>query len=134
MKTVVSTGLVAMLAIALAAPAQAATVKQVTGGCHDGDFSGLFTLRYETSGGYHHPIGAITSSGPYIGDSGNLLLRIFYRDGFTTHTVYTRSIPTTGSTSTTLPSGIDVPVTAVGSASTKFDNGTNSCVATVPIT
>ncbi|WP_410674349.1 hypothetical protein [Amycolatopsis sp. cmx-4-68] len=135
MKTAVLAGLLAITAAAAmpAAPAQAATVKQVTSSCRSGDFGGTFTLRYETSGGSYHPIGAITTSGPYIGDSGTLSLRIYYRVGATTHTVYTRSTPTTGSTSETLPSGLDVPVTAHGSASATFDNGLTSCVATVPI-
>ncbi|WP_370963015.1 hypothetical protein [Amycolatopsis sp. cg9] len=136
MKTAIRAGLAALVAGAtvLATPAQAATLTQKTGVCHSGDFGGSFTLKYETSGGFHHMVGATTSSGPYIGDAGNLLLRISYRDGFTTHTIYTRSVPTSGSTSLTLPSGLDVPVTAVGNASTTFDNGTDSCVATVSIT
>jgi hypothetical protein len=135
MKTAVLAGLVALTAAAVvAAPAQAATVKQVTSSCRSGDFGGTLTLRYETSGGSFHPIGAITTSGPYIGDSGGtLLLRIYYREGVSTHTVYTRSTPTTGSTSETLPSGLSVPVTARGNASATFDNGVTSCVATVPI-
>ncbi|WP_410632359.1 hypothetical protein [Amycolatopsis sp. cmx-4-83] len=136
MKTAIRAGLVAALAGAtvLAAPAQAATITQKTAVCHSGDFGGSFTLRYETSGGYHHMLGATTSSGPYIGDAGNLLLRISYRDGFTTHTIYTRSVPTSGTTSLTLPPGVDVPATALGTASTTFSNGTDSCIATVPIT
>ncbi|NBH10220.1 hypothetical protein [Amycolatopsis sp. SID8362] len=136
MKTAIRAALAALVAgtTVLAAPAQAATITQKTGVCSTGTFGGSFTLRYETSGGYHHMLGATTSSGPYIGDAGNLLLRIFYRDGFTTHTIYTRSIPTSGTTSLTLPSGINVPVTAVGNASTTFANGTESCVATVSIT
>ncbi|WP_290062593.1 hypothetical protein [Amycolatopsis solani] len=136
MKTAIRAGLAAALASAtvLAAPAQAGTISQKTGVCTSGSFGGSFTLKYETSGGYHHMIGATTSSGPYIGDAGNLLLRISYRDGFTIHTIYTRSVPTSGTTSLTLPSGLDVPVTAIGSAATTFSNGTDSCVATVPIT
>ena len=133
MKTVVRAGLVAMLATALAAPAQAATVKQVTSICRTGGFSGTFTLRYETSGGYHHPIGSITTSGPYIGDVGTQSLRISYLDGLGTHTVYTRVSPATNGTES-LPAGLTIPVTARGTASTTFDSGTTSCVATVPIT
>lgn len=134
MKTVVRAGLVAMLATAaLAAPAGAATVKQVTSTCHAGAFGGTFTLRYETSGGYHHPIGSITTSGPYIGDSGTQSLRISYLDGLGTHTVYTRVGPATNGTAS-LPAGLAIPATARGTAATTFDNGTTSCVATVPIT
>ncbi|WIX99502.1 hypothetical protein QRX60_36430 [Amycolatopsis mongoliensis] len=135
MKTVVRAGLVAMLATALAAPAQAATVKQVTSTCHAGEFGGTFTLRYDTSGGYHHPLGAITTAGPYIGDVGTESLRISYRDGLGTHAVYSRVSPATNGTHTeTLPAGLAIPATARGTASTTFDNGTTSCVATVPIT
>jgi hypothetical protein len=133
MKTVVRAGLVAILATALAAPAQAATVKQVTSTCRAGEFSGVFTLRYDTSGGYHHPIGSITTSGPYIGDTGTQSLRISYNDGLGTHTVYTRVGPATNGTQS-LPAGLAIPATARGTASTTFDNGTTSCVATVPIT
>ncbi|VVJ18819.1 Uncharacterised protein [Amycolatopsis camponoti] len=133
MKTVVRAGLVAMLATTLAARAQAATVKQVTSVCHAGGFSGTFTLRYETSGGYHHPLGSITTSGPYIGDSGTQSLRISYQDGLGTHTVYTRIGPATNGTAS-LPAGLAIPATARGTAATTFDNGTTSCVATVPIT
>ncbi len=132
MKTVVRAGLVAVLATALAAPVQAATVKQVTSTCHAGGFSGTFTLRYETSGGYHHPIGSITTSGPYIGDSGTQTLRISYSDGLGTHAVYTWTGPATNGTQS-YPTGLAIPATARGTASTKFDNGTTSCTATVPI-
>lgn len=134
MKTAVRAGLVAMLATVLAAPAQAATVKQVTSTCHSGGFAGTFTLRYETSGGYHRPLSAITTAGPYIGDVGTQLLRISYFDGITTHTIYSRVSPATnGEHSQTLPDGLAIPATARGTASMKFDNGTASCVATVPI-
>lgn len=134
MKTVVRAGLVAVLATAaLTAQAGAATVKQVTSICHSGGFSGTFTLRYETSGGYHHPIGSITTSGPYIGDSGTQSLRISYFDGLGTHTVYTRTGPASNGTMA-LPSGLAIPATSRGTAATTFDNGTTSCVATVPIT
>ncbi|MFJ9786511.1 hypothetical protein ACIRSS_43555 [Amycolatopsis sp. NPDC101161] len=132
MKTVV---LAATLITALAAPAQAqaATVKQVTNTCRAGDFAGTFTLRYETSGGYHRPLGSITTSGPYIGDSGTQTLRISYTDGLGTHAVYTRTGPATNGAQS-LPSGLAIPATARGTAATKFDNGTTSCTATVPIT
>jgi hypothetical protein len=134
MKTVVRAGLVAMLATAaLAAPAQAATVKQVTSTCHSGGLAGTFTLRYDTSGGYHHPLGSYTASGPYIGDSGTQSLKISYFDGLGTHTVYTRIGPATNGTSS-LPDGLAIPVTSRATAATTFDNGTTSCVATVPIT
>lgn len=133
MKTVVRAGLVAILATTLAAPAQAATVKQVTSTCHAGEFGGTFTLRYETSGGYHRPIGSITTSGPYIGDSGTQTLRISYTDGLGTHAVYSWTGPAANGTQS-LPSGLAIPATARGTASTKFDNGTTSCTATVPIT
>jgi hypothetical protein len=137
MKTAVQAGLVALLAGAtvLAAPAQAATIVQRTAVCHSGDFQGSFTLRYETSGGYYHLISAVTASGPYIGDSaGTVALRISYRSGTTVHSVYTRSVPTTtGSTSFAMPTGTDVPIRSFGSASTTFDNGVDSCVATVPL-
>jgi hypothetical protein len=132
MKIVVPAVVLAGAAV-LASPAEAATVKQVTSSCHDGGFGGTFTLRYETSGGHHHPIGAITTSGPYIGDAGTQLLRITYRDGLTTHTVYTHVGPATEGEQA-LPAGLAVPTTARGSASTKFDKGTASCTATVPIT
>ncbi|MCR6483968.1 hypothetical protein M8542_14175 [Amycolatopsis sp. OK19-0408] len=131
MKTAV---LVATLALACAAPAEAATVKQVTSTCHDGGFSGRFTLRFETSGGYHRPLGAITTAGPYIGDSGTQSLRISYQAGTSTHTVYTHVGPATnGEHTETFPAGLTIPVTARGSAAMTFDSGTASCVATVPI-
>ncbi|MDQ7810247.1 hypothetical protein Q5425_41540 [Amycolatopsis sp. A133] len=136
MKTAVRAGLLAMLAGAtvLAAPAQAATIVQRTAVCHAGDFGGTFTLRYETVGGSHRMIGGYTTSGPYIGDvAGTVALRISYRSGSTTHTVYSQSSATTGSTTFTMPTTTTVPVTSVGTASAKFDNGTDSCTATVPI-
>ncbi|WP_103354176.1 hypothetical protein [Amycolatopsis sp. CA-128772] len=136
MKTAVTAGLVALLAgvTVPAAPAQAATIVQRTAVCHAGAYSGTFTLRYDTSGGYHRIMNGYTTSGPYIGDAvGKVSLRISYRTGSTTHTVYTRSLPTTGSTTFTTPTGTDVPATSVGSAAATFDNGTESCTATVPI-
>ncbi|WP_329046931.1 hypothetical protein OG738_33090 [Amycolatopsis sp. NBC_01488] len=135
MKTVVRAGLVAILVTALAVPAQAATVRQVTSTCHAGEFGGTFTLRYDTSGGYHHPLGVVTTAGPYIGDVGTQSLRISYSDGLGTHTVYTSVGPATnGEHTQTLPAGLAIPATARATASAKFDNGTASCVATVPIT
>lgn len=135
MKTAVRAGLVAMLALALAAPAEAATIRQVTSTCKDGDFSGRFTLRYDTSGGVHKPLGVITVSGPYIGDVGTQSLRIAYQDVLGTHTVYTRVSPATnGEHNETLPTGLSMPTSARGTASMKFDSGTASCVATVLLT
>jgi hypothetical protein len=135
MKTLVRAGLAAVLAAAtvLPSPAEASTGIQRTAFCSSGGLSGRLTLEYETSGGYHHPVGAYTASGPYIGDSGTLVLQIAYRQGATIHTIYTRSVPTSGSTSFAM-SGLDVPVGSSGTASAKFDNGTASCTATVPIT
>lgn len=135
MKTAVTAALLAgaTALTVLAAPAEAATIIQRTSGCADGGFSGRFTLRYETSGSYHKIIGAVTASGPYIGDSGTLTLRISYVSGTMTHTVYTRSLATTGSTSLTFPTGTDVPLSSSAKASTTFDNGSASCTATVLI-
>lgn len=130
MKTVVPA---AILITALATPAHAATVKQVTSTCHAGAFAGTFTLRYETTGGYHHPLGSYTTSGPYIGDSGTQTLRISYVDGLGTHAVYTWAGPATNGTQS-LPAGLAIPATARGTASMKFDNGSTPCTATVPIT
>lgn len=136
MKTVVKAGLAAMLAGAtvLGTPAQAATIVQRTAVCHSGGYSGTFTLRYDTSGGYHRIVNGYTTSGPYIGDvAGKVSLRISYRTGSATQTVYSQSAPTTGSTTFTMPSTTAVPVTSEGTAAATFDNGTDSCVATVLI-
>ncbi|MEV7098208.1 hypothetical protein AB0M80_35750 [Amycolatopsis sp. NPDC051045] len=136
MKTAVKAALVAVLAGAtvLVSPAQAATIVQRTALCHAGGFSGTFTLRYETVGGDHRMLGGYTTSGPYIGDvAGTVSLRISYRSGSTTHTVYSQSSATTGSTTFTMPAATTVPVTSMGTASTTFDNGAASCTATVPI-
>lgn len=134
MKTAIRAGLLAILATLLAAPAQAATVKQVTGTCHDGDFAGRFTLRYEVAAGSLRPIGVISAAGPYIGDSGTQLLRISYQQGPNTHTIYRRLSPATnGEHSETLPAGLAIPATTGGAAWMKFDNGTTSCTAAVVI-
>jgi hypothetical protein len=136
MKIAVKAGLVAVLAGAtvLVSPAQAATIVQRTAVCHAGDFGGTFTLRYETVGGNHRVLGGYTTSGPYIGDvAGKVLLRISYRTGSTTHTVYSQSSATTGTTTFTTPSTTTVPVTSTGTAAATFDNGAASCTATVPI-
>ncbi|MEV4053221.1 hypothetical protein AB0J55_18700 [Amycolatopsis sp. NPDC049688] len=136
MKTAVQAGLAAVLAAAtvLVTPAQAATIVQRTAVCHSGGYSGTFTLRYDTSGGYHRIVNGYTTSGPYIGDvAGKVSLRISYRTGSTTQTVYSQSSPTTGSTTFTMPSTTAVPVTSEGTAAATFDNGTESCVATVLI-
>ena len=135
MKTAVQAGLLALLAGAtvLVSPAQAATIAR-TASCHATDYSGTFTLRYDTVSGYHRIIGGYTASGPYIGDAvGTVTLRISYRAGTTTHTVYSQTSATTGSTTFTTPSTTTVPTVYGGTASAKFDNGTVSCTATVPI-
>ncbi|MEV6824724.1 hypothetical protein [Amycolatopsis sp. NPDC051102] len=136
MKTAVKAVLAALLAgtTVLVIPAQAATIVQRTAVCHAGDYSGTFTLRYDTSGGYHRIMNGYTTSGPYIGDVvGKVSLRISYRTGSTSQTVYSHSSSTTGSTTFTMPSTATVPVTSTGTASATFDNGTDSCVATVLI-
>jgi len=139
MKTAVQAGLVALGALlagttVLVAPAQAATIVQRTAICRATDYSGTFTLRYETEGGNHRIIGGYTTSGPYIGDAkGTVALQISYRAGATVHTVYSRTTATTGSTTFTTPTTTTVPTMYSGMASAKFDNGTVSCTATVPI-
>ncbi|WP_206785983.1 hypothetical protein [Amycolatopsis sp. MtRt-6] len=136
MKTAVQAGLLALLAgtTVLVSPAQAATIVQRTAVCHATDYSGTFTLRYETVGGQHRIIGGYTASGPYIGDAaGTVALRISYRSGTTTTTVYSRTSATTGSTTFTTPTTTTVPTVYGGTASARFDNGTVSCTATVPI-
>ncbi|WP_410586541.1 hypothetical protein [Amycolatopsis sp. lyj-23] len=136
MKTAVQVALVTLLAGATvpAAPAEAAVAVQRTAVCHAGGYSGTLTLRYETDGGFHRMLGGYTTSGPYIGDvAGTVRLQISYRSGTTTQTVYSRSASTTGSTTFTMPSATAVPVASAGTAAAKFDNGTASCTATVPI-
>ncbi len=136
MKTAVQAGLVALLAGAtvLVAPAQAATIVQRTAICKAGGFSGTFTLRYETDGTYHRIISGYTTSGPYIGDvAGKVSLRISYRSGPAEHTVYSQTSATTGTTTFTMPTTTTVPTVYGGTAAATFDNGTNTCTATVPI-
>ncbi|KDN22391.1 hypothetical protein [Amycolatopsis rifamycinica] len=136
MKTAVQAGLLALVAGAtvLVTPAQAATIVQRTAICHATDYSGTFTLRYETVGGYHRILGGYTTSGPYIGDAtGTVALRISYRTGSTTRTVYSQTSATTGSTTFTTPTTTAVPTMYEGMASATFDNGTVSCTATVPV-
>ncbi|MDS0139503.1 MULTISPECIES: hypothetical protein [unclassified Amycolatopsis] len=136
MKTAVQAGLVALLAgtTVLATPAEAATIVQRTAICKAGGFSGTFTLRYETDGSYHRILSGYTTSGPYIGDvAGKVSLRISYRAGSATHTVYSQTAATTGNTTFTMPSTTAVPTMYAGTAAATFDNGTSSCTATVPI-
>ncbi|WP_410616430.1 hypothetical protein [Amycolatopsis sp. lyj-109] len=136
MKTAVQAGLLAVLAGAtvLVAPAQAATIIQRTALCKAAGFSGTLTLRYETAGFDYRMLGGYTTSGPYIGDvAGKVTLRISYRTGSTTHTVYSQSAATTGNTTFSMPTTTTVPTTSAGSAAATFDNGTASCTATVPI-
>ncbi|MGW3958904.1 hypothetical protein ACWED2_03710 [Amycolatopsis sp. NPDC005003] len=139
MKTAVQAGLVALGALAagatlLVAPAQATTIIQRTAVCRAGDYGGTFTLRYENAGFDYRITGGYTTSGPYIGDvAGKVSLRISYRAGTTTRTVYSQSLPTTGNTTFSMPTTTTVPVTSAGTAAATFDNGTVSCTATVPI-
>ncbi|MGW4056621.1 hypothetical protein ACWEGE_00005 [Amycolatopsis sp. NPDC004747] len=138
MKTAIQAGLVALGALAagatvLVAPAQAATIQR-SAVCRAGEFSGALTLRYENVGFDFRIVGGYTTSGPYIGDvAGKVSLRISYRAGSTTHTVFSQTSATTGNTAFTIPTTTSVPTTAAGSAAATFDNGTNSCTATVPI-
>jgi len=139
MKTAVQAGLVTLGALlagatVLVAPAQAATIIQRTAVCHTTDYSGTFTLRYENDGFDYRIIGGYTASGPYIGDAtGTVALRISYRTGTGTHTVYSQTSPTTGRTTFTTPTTTTVPTMYTGTAAATFDNGTVSCTATVPI-
>jgi hypothetical protein len=139
MKTAVQAGLGVLGALVagatvLVAPAQAATTIQRTAICHATDYSGTFTLRYENAGFDYRIIGGYTTSGPYIGDAtGTVALRISYRTGTTTRTVYSQTSSTTGRTTFTTPTTTTVPTTSTGTASATFDNGTVSCTATVPI-
>ncbi|ADJ46215.1 hypothetical protein AMES_4390 [Amycolatopsis mediterranei S699] len=139
MKTAIQAGLVALGALlagttVAAAPAGAATTFQRTAVCHSGDFSGRFTLQYESVGFDFRITGGYTASGPYIGDvAGTVSLRIAYRSGSTTHTVYSQTSATTGHTTFTVPTTTTVPLTGMGTAAATFDNGAASCTATVPI-
>lgn len=138
MKTAVQAGLAALGALLIGATvpatADAAAIIQRTAICRATDYSGTFTLRYETTGGYHRIIGGYTTSGPYIGDAtGTVALQISYRAGTTTHTVYSQKSSTTGTTTFTTPTTTTVPTVYAGTASATFDNGTVSCTATVPI-
>jgi hypothetical protein len=139
MKTATKAGLAALGALlagtTVAAPAQATTIIQRTAICHAGDFSGMFTLRYEGAGFDYRIVGGYTTSGPYIGDAaGTVTLRISYRTGSTTHTVYSQTSATTGNTTFTMPTTTTVPATSMGTAAATFDNGSAaSCTATVLI-
>lgn len=139
MKTAKKAGLVALGALLAGAtvpatPAGAASMIQRTSICHSGDFSGRFTLQYEAVGFDYRITGGYTVSGPYIGDvAGTVSLRISYRSGSTTHTVYSQTSATTGRTTFTVPTTTTVPVTSTGTAAATFDNGSASCTATVPI-
>ncbi|MEV6446657.1 hypothetical protein [Amycolatopsis sp. NPDC051716] len=138
MKTAVQAGLVALGALlagtTVPATAEAAATIQRTALCHAGDFSGRLTLRYESVGFDYRVVGGYTTSGPYIGDvAGKVSLRISYRSGSTTHTVYSQSSPTTGNTNFAMPTTTTVPATSTGTAAATFDNGSASCTATVPI-
>ncbi|MET9001025.1 hypothetical protein [Amycolatopsis sp. Hca4] len=136
MKTAVQAGLVALLAGAtvLVAPAQAATIIQRSAICKADAFSGTLTLRYESVGFDFRIVGGYTTSGPYIGDvAGKVSLRISYRTGTTTHTVFSQTSATTGNTTFAVPTTTTVPASSAGTAAATFDNGTSSCTATVPI-
>ncbi|MEU4526448.1 hypothetical protein AB0F52_47960 [Amycolatopsis sp. NPDC024027] len=137
MKTAVQAGLVALGALlagtTVPATAEAATIQR-TASCHAGDFSGRLTLRYEAVGFDYRVVGGYTTSGPYIGDvAGKVSLRISYRSGSATHTVYSQSSATTGNTNFSLPTTTTVPATSMGTAAATFDNGSASCTAVVPI-
>jgi len=126
----------ALAAAAVLAPqADAATVKTTTASCAAGTFKGNVNLNYETTGGHHAPISATVASGPYIGDSGQLTLSIYYVEGDVTTNVYRRiwrgTIPAKIIQSI---SGVATPDTAKSYVSAAFTGGSGAlCTARAEI-
>jgi len=124
------------VATVLAPHADAATVKTTTASCAAGTFKGNVSLKYETAGGRHDPIAAVVASGPYIGDSGRLTLKIFFVDHDVTTNVYTRIwggiIPP--KITQPIPDDVTTPDTAKSYVSAAFSGGTGAlCTARAEI-
>jgi hypothetical protein len=79
-----------MGASALLAPVAHAATKSVIVKCTDGDFHGEFKLTYETRE-LHRLKNGRGGAGPYIGDSGAMNVRVYYREGTTTNTALNRT-------------------------------------------
>ncbi len=134
-KAALGTALAAMTVLAPTADAQ--TVKTTSDSCTAaGSFHGSVSLTYETTGGHQNPIGATVASGPYIGDSGTLTLKVFYvQDGATT-TTFTRiwrgTIP--GRLNVVMPKDAQTPEAAKSYISAAFSGTTGSlCTAKAEI-
>ncbi len=134
-RAVLGTALAA--AIALAPQADAATVKTTSDSCAAGSsFVAKLTLKYETTDGNHHPVSATMASGPYIGDSNTLFLRIFFVEHGETTNVYSRfwrgRIP--ARLTVPIPDDVTTPDSATSYVSAAFSGGSGAlCTAKAEI-
>lgn len=116
---------------ALAPAAQAAT-SSVTATCTEGDFSGEFTLTYDTDTVYRLRK-ARGAAGPYIADTGAMHVRVVHREGTTQTTLLARSASglKSGETGEVPVSGTTAPRSGTAWVEVKFaDSSGVKCTAT----
>lgn len=134
-KLIWTSAVAVLAALAVSAPAQAVPVT-LTVSCADGGYSGKFVLRYNTVAGKHHIVGGRGGSGPYIGDSGTMRVRIFYRQSTVERVVYdgTRSRLSAGSDHVAdIPEGTQVVADGTAYVRVAFTGGEYGCTAVRPI-
>lgn len=116
------------VAAVLAPQADAATVKTTTASCTGGTFTGNVSLKYQTEGGRHVPISATMASGPYIGDSNQLTLSIYYLDDGVTINVHRHTLRGLIPARVTypIPDNVTTPDSAKSYISATFASGIGS--------
>ncbi|WP_285751281.1 hypothetical protein [Lentzea sp. NBRC 105346] len=127
-------GLLALLVVAssVLTPAADAATGSATAKCTEGEFSGKFTLTYDIGTDKLRLKRGIGSAGPYIGDSGEMHVRVFYQDGPTENTVLRKSATGLRSDETgSVPvEGTKVPRSARSFVVVKFaDSSGEKCTA-----
>jgi hypothetical protein len=118
-------------ALAVPTPAQAVPVT-LTASCADGGYSGKFVLRYDTMAGLHHIVGGRGGSGPYIGDSGTMRVRVFYRQATTERVVHDSALselPAGFNHVADIPDGTRVPADGTAYVRVAFTGGGYGCTA-----
>lgn len=120
-----------VVALAVPAPAQAVAVP-LTASCVDGEHTGKFVLRYDLVGGMHRIVDVRGGFGPYVGDSGTMRVRVFYRKATTEHVVHDsalRGLSAGFNHVADIPENTRVPADGTAYVRVAFTGGGYGCTA-----
>lgn len=122
---------VAVLAALVLVPEASAVGGRVSGSCASGSFKGEFTLAYEADETNYLPTVVRGGVGPYIGDSGTVVIRLSHVNATGEHVAYlkTKAGVPSGQSTFTIPRGTTLPKGSTSTASVTFSGGGSRCTA-----